>query len=201
MTTTDTEQATGPVLETVTRVILHCSRCNAPFKDDDDYDSIVFWEKQELNEAFSTDFSEWDDVQGWIRLGDRYLCFGCWHYDEEDDENEKRIEKPPLSAVDADKVIRDQIPYRAEVAELRDKRSDLLNIRGILSPQGRSLGLGPVVPMPLGEEVAPAVEWLVNEVDQLREENLHLRGVKSAPDVWSGARPLTDDERAFQDGT
>ena len=84
--------------------------------------------------------------------------------------------------------------------ELRDKRTDLLNIRGILSPQDRSPGLGPVVPMPLGKEVAPAVERLVNEVDQLREENLHLRGVKSAPDVWGDARPLTDTERAFQDG-
>jgi hypothetical protein len=82
--------------------------------------------------------------------------------------------------------------------ELRDKRTDLLNIRGILSPQGRSPGLGPVVPMPLGKDVAPAVEWLVNEVDELREENLRLRGVKAEPDVWS--RPLTDNERAFQDG-
>jgi hypothetical protein len=82
--------------------------------------------------------------------------------------------------------------------ELRDKRTDLLNIRGALSPQGRSLGLGPVVPMPLGKDVAPAVEWLVNEVDRLREENLQLRGVKATPDVWS--RPLTDNERAFQDG-
>jgi hypothetical protein len=52
--------------------------------------------------------------------------------------------------------------------ELRDKRSDLLNIRGILSPQDRSLGLGPVVPMSLGKEVAPAVEWLANEADRLR---------------------------------
>jgi hypothetical protein len=114
MTTTSTA---SPVLETVTRVILHCSRCNGPFKDDD-YDSIAFWEQKELNEAFSPDFSEWDDVQGWIRLGDRYLCFDCWHYDEEDDENEQRIEKPPLPAVDADKVARDQLVYRSAEAAL-----------------------------------------------------------------------------------
>lgn len=52
--------------------------------------------------------------------------------------------------------------------ELRDKRTDLLNIRGILSPQP-STG-DPVVPMPLGAEVAPAIEWLAAEVERLRAE-------------------------------
>jgi hypothetical protein len=112
-TTTETTQVAGPVLETATRVILHCSRCNTPFKDDD-YECIVLWDQEELNNAFSSDFSEWDDVQGWIRLGDRYLCFGCWEYDEEDVENEKRVEKAPLPAADADKVAREQLTYRTD---------------------------------------------------------------------------------------
>lgn len=48
--------------------------------------------------------------------------------------------------------------------ELRDKRTDLLTIRGILSPHGHDR----VVPEPLGNEVAPAVRWLVAELEQLR---------------------------------
>jgi hypothetical protein len=51
--------------------------------------------------------------------------------------------------------------------ELRDKRTDLLNIRGALSPADQPHLR--VVPMDLGSEVAPAVQWLVDEVLRLRE--------------------------------
>lgn len=51
--------------------------------------------------------------------------------------------------------------------ELRDARNDLLDIRGVLSPADQpSLR---VVPMELGERVAPAVQCLVDEVLRLRE--------------------------------
>jgi hypothetical protein len=97
-----------------------------------------------------------------------------------------------LTVEEHNRVYRALEDQRAKLAkdhnELRDKRSDLLNVRGVLSPQGRSLGLGPVVPMPLGEDVAPAVEWLANEADRLREENARLRA-----DL---GRPLTDNERS-----
>lgn len=73
----------------------------------------------------------------------------------------------------ADEVER----LRAKVArrheELRNKSTDLLNIRGILKP---APGVGdPVVPMPLGHEVAPAVEWLAGETERLRdaEDRVH----------------------------
>ncbi len=50
--------------------------------------------------------------------------------------------------------------------QLRAQRTDLLEIRGILSP---SPGVGdPAVPVPLGDRVAPAVEWLVAEAARLR---------------------------------
>lgn len=57
-----------------------------------------------------------------------------------------------------------------EVGRLRGElgavRADLLDIRGVLSPNG-----GPSrVPMPLGASVAPAVEWLADEVERLRGE-------------------------------
>jgi hypothetical protein len=55
---------------------------------------------------------------------------------------------------------------RAEVArltrlrdELRVVRNDLLDIRGLLSPNGGE----PVTPFTLGERVAPAIEWLIEK--------------------------------------
>lgn len=61
--------------------------------------------------------------------------------------------------------------------ELRDKRTDLLNIRGVLSPAGEERK----VPFELGPEVAPAVEWLVAEVEQLRKE---LKTLTLMREIW-----------------
>ncbi|MFD9192931.1 hypothetical protein ACFWCA_32555 [Streptomyces phaeochromogenes] len=63
---------------------------------------------------------------------------------------------------------------RARVAELEAQRerrrvrlvalqNDALNMRGTLSPNGEARK----VPMPLGETLTPAVEWLVNRVAEL----------------------------------
>lgn len=50
--------------------------------------------------------------------------------------------------------------------ELRDKGNDLLDVRGLLSPNGGDS----VLPtgFDISEQVAPAVEWLVDEVRRLR---------------------------------
>jgi len=48
--------------------------------------------------------------------------------------------------------------------ELRDRRSDDLNVRGILSPSGEERK----VLFELGPTIAPAVEWLVAEVERLK---------------------------------
>lgn len=50
--------------------------------------------------------------------------------------------------------------------ELRDKGNDLLNVRGLLSPNGYPRR----VPMEIGEAVAPAVEWLLAQLEELRHE-------------------------------
>jgi hypothetical protein len=59
-----------------------------------------------------------------------------------------------------DKVERQRI-------ELRDAGNDLLDVRGILSPNGFPRRVPADVPMV--PTVAPAVEWLANEVDRLTE--------------------------------
>jgi hypothetical protein len=66
---------------------------------------------------------------------------------------------------------------RSRVAELEAQRerrrvrlvalqNDALNMRGALSPNGEQRK----VPMPLGETLTPAVEWLVNRVAELEAE-------------------------------
>lgn len=48
--------------------------------------------------------------------------------------------------------------------ELREKRTDLLDVRGILSPNGEA----PKTPVSLVPNVASAVRWLLEEVERLR---------------------------------
>ncbi|GAA3958318.1 hypothetical protein GCM10023085_45940 [Actinomadura viridis] len=95
------------ILEPTLRVILHCSRCNRPFEDDDYEGSRVLWTKEEVDKFFPADDCE--DVQGWIRIEGRIVCRDCWTYKDEDED--ERIEKPPLPAADADKVARAQASY------------------------------------------------------------------------------------------
>lgn len=109
-TATDT-RTTGPVLETVTRFIVHCSRCNTPFKDED-LNVTALWTQEEFEQAFPADFKDWDDAEGWIRIGDRILCFDCWEYDEEDTDDERRVECGPLPADKAGRVARDRLAYQ-----------------------------------------------------------------------------------------
>lgn len=60
--------------------------------------------------------------------------------------------------------------------ELRDRRTEDLNVRGVLSPNGGES----VVPSHIwGESVVPAVQWLVDEVKLLRakRDRRHLMGI------------------------
>lgn len=57
-----------------------------------------------------------------------------------------------------------QSPEKA--AELVALRNDALNMRGLLSPNGSPRR----VPMPLGKELAPVVEWLLSRVAELEAE-------------------------------
>lgn len=82
--------------------------------------------------------------------------------------------------------------------ELRDRRTDDLDIRGILKP---APGVGdPAVPMPLGPALAPAIEWLVNDRDRLR---LQLESAEQERDaargVAKGRTELADQMRTERD--
>jgi hypothetical protein len=58
--------------------------------------------------------------------------------------------------------------------ELRDRRTDDLEVRGHLSPQPGT-GPGEMLPIPIGKTLAPSVEWLVNEVADLRAQVERMR--------------------------
>lgn len=81
-------------------------------------------------------------------------------------------------------------------AELTRRRADDLNIRGALAPAD-----GPrQVPMPLGDSVTPAVEWLLADRDRLRAKVTEERAVnKHLVEKHQATLAVTDewmDERA-----
>jgi hypothetical protein len=95
---------------------------------------------------------------------------GAFVWEASDDQDSWRAE------ADAAIVVADaeQATLRSRVAELEAQQerrrvrlvalqNDALNMRGTLSPNGEQRK----VPMPLGETLTPAVEWLVNRVAEL----------------------------------
>lgn len=133
-------------------------------------------------------------------------CVGCtkWQVDESIREGLTVIVEP---VDDADPTYQEVGSLRTQVdqlkaklarhhEELRDKRTDLLEIRGILKP---APGVGdPVVPMPVGHVVAPAVEWLAAEVERLRNRIAELEGdddgrhiIDLRDDGWTIKHPLS----------
>lgn len=79
---------------------------------------------------------------------------------------------PEAAANFATEALNALLTVKAEVekknAELRDKSNDLLDVRGILAPAGEPRK----VPMDLVPAVAPAVQWLVDELTATRNNRL-----------------------------
>lgn len=74
------------------------------------------------------------------------------------------------AASSVDESVRTEQRLRSE---LRDARNDLLDVRGLLCPNGGDSVL-PEHMVDIGERVAPAVEWLIDEVERLREHILDI---------------------------
>lgn len=111
-TTTQTRTA-GPVVETVTCLILRCSRCNIRFREDrdDDYSGVMHWDTAaEIVEQFKKGLGEHG---GWRRFGHRYVCSRCQISDGYADDPNAREVPEPLPAAEADKVARLQAGYAA----------------------------------------------------------------------------------------
>ncbi len=63
--------------------------------------------------------------------------------------------------------------------ELRDRRSDDLNVRGTLCPQPGTAP-DPMIPFELGSTITPVVEWLVGELERLRAAKPGVRVIDPA---------------------
>jgi hypothetical protein len=63
---------------------------------------------------------------------------------------------------------------------------DLLNVRGVLSPQGYPRCVPDSVD--IRGSVVPAVEWLVSRVAELEEDNAHLLNAQHDAQLNGGAR-------------
>lgn len=71
--------------------------------------------------------------------------------------------------------------------------ADLLDVRGILSPNGEPER----TPVPLAPTVAPAVQWLVAEVERLRDANanlIHNAAVLADEVIYAHAEPTGDTD-------
>lgn len=71
-----------------------------------------------------------------------------------------------------------------KAAELVALRNDALNMRGALSPNGSARR----VPMELGRELAPVVEWLLNRVAELETQREALAERLRAGQHWQRGR-------------
>jgi hypothetical protein len=106
------------ILEPVTGVLLHCSRCNTTFAHDESDGDVCFGDLAGVEKVFPPGMK--DDACGWIRIGDRVLCWDCW----ECTPGGERVELLPLLAIDAAKVAREQQGYNcAAAADLEASRA------------------------------------------------------------------------------
>lgn len=105
------------IVEPVVCMILHCSRCNTPWLDNESESPALWSGLAEVAETFkraAIRHTFGSDVGGWRRTpNERYLCEDC-HIVERDEV----VEKPPLSAIDEAKVLRAQTEYARQVGRV-----------------------------------------------------------------------------------
>jgi hypothetical protein len=99
------------IIEPVVSVILHCSRCNTALLDTETESPACWASEQTIAEEFRKAAGE--DVVGWRRDGDRYLCEDCHIVD-----GGRVVEKEPLRPVEQMTTLRMQQTYAWRVDQL-----------------------------------------------------------------------------------
>lgn len=96
------------ILESISGVHLHCSRCNTIFQSPED-EANAFWpDVDAVKDAFHDGLS---DCCGWRQFGDRIVCKECQTTDADGDPCER---PEPLPAGEEDRVLRAQMRYKIE---------------------------------------------------------------------------------------
>lgn len=103
------------ILEPITGVQLHCSRCNTIFQDPETETDAYWHDADEVRESFR----DLGDCCGWRRFGDRIVCKECQTTDTDGD----LCERPePLPPGEEDKVLRAQMRYMLEPSSANPPR-------------------------------------------------------------------------------
>jgi hypothetical protein len=100
------------ILEPITGVHLHCSRCNTIFQDPESETDAYWRDADSIKESFS----DLGDCCGWRKFGDRIVCKECQTTDVDGDPCER---PEPLSAGNEDRVLRAQLRYMSRPAPLQ----------------------------------------------------------------------------------
>jgi hypothetical protein len=92
------------ILEPISGVHLHCSRCNTTFQDPES-ESDAYWSDAD---SIKENFHGLGDCCGWRKFGDRIVCKECQTTDADGD----LCERPePLPPGEEDRVLRTQMRY------------------------------------------------------------------------------------------
>lgn len=121
------------IIESIVQAILHCSRCNARFRDDanDEWAGTYHWDSREaITRQFDNAFGEHG---GWRRFGDRYVCGNCQISNGYGDDVNARETPEPLPAAEADKVARAHAQYFQAERHVIDLAADSWTIKHPLS--------------------------------------------------------------------
>jgi len=118
------------IVEPVLVLVLHCSRCNKPFTEYETAGAMYWPSREVIDGAFAAAGSEYD---GWVKLGDRYLCGGgCWHRTPDGGV----VEEGPVRAIDDAVIVRERAGY-ASSTEIADVLAEL----GVARRAAHDLGL------------------------------------------------------------
>lgn len=99
------------IVEPLVYVILHCSRCNTPWRGDESEAPALWDVPAQIAETFQR--AGGSDVGGWRRTGERYLCEECHIVDRGE-----VVEREPLRPVEQATVLRAQAEYARRVGEV-----------------------------------------------------------------------------------
>jgi hypothetical protein len=146
------------IVETITCLILHCHRCNKPFRDDsdDEYGGVYHWETREgIAKEFNNRFGEYG---GWRRFGDRYICGNCQISNGYADDLNAREVPEPLPPLESDKVTRAQAEYAAAERHVIDLNENGWTIKHPLSCRPNLLDC-PISTAADRDLTSPPAEW------------------------------------------
>lgn len=174
------------ILEPITGVQLHCSRCNTIFQDPETETDAYWRDADEVRESFR----DLGDCCGWRKFGDRIVCKECQTTDADGDPCER---PDPLPAGEEDKVLRAQMRYMLTPSPANPPRHVGYSMSAMLQLLDD-----------IRQRVADAREFAADLIEQLRDQGPASRNpyvqqhTLWTPENWREAKD--DSARRFRQG-